>query len=285
MNNAQTKLYHYLVEQSPRITDDWLNAREINGQSVFSRDAGVEMDRQLREENRRLVTSITKAFIEDEDSLHKEWEAWIELVSDRRLAQDMPLHEAVQQFRVVREVYYNYIKEFSKTHDEVTVEDILHWNDLVNSTFDWVITQFLKRYNDKTEKEQQRKQTLINELSSPVIPITEDAAILPLMGDLDTERTAYIHKNTLEHCNEYEYDTIYIDLSGVHNIDTLVAHRIFQLIDSLKLLGVTTILCGLKPRIAQVAVNLGLDFTNIQMKSKLSHALQERMGDLNTSHN
>lgn len=45
-------------------------------------------------------------------------------------------------------------------------------------------------------------------------------------------------------------------------IDKMAAHQIFQLIDALGLIGVKTILSGLRPEIAQTAVQLGLSFDN-----------------------
>lgn len=42
----------------------------------------------------------------------------------------------------------------------------------------------------------------------------------------------------------------------------MVAHQIFQLIDALNLLGVKSTLSGIRPKIAQTAIQLGLSFTN-----------------------
>lgn len=56
-------------------------------------------------------------------------------------------------------------------------------------------------------------------------------------------------------------------------VDTMVAHQIFQLIDTLGLLRVKSTLSGIRPEIAQTAIQLGLSFKNIRIKSNLAQAL------------
>ena len=67
---------------------------------------------------------------------------------------------------------------------------------------------------------------------------------------------------------------LYIDLSVLNIIDTMVAMQIFQLIDALKIVGVKTTLSGVRPEIALTAVHLGLDFKDIQITGNLSQALK-----------
>jgi rsbT co-antagonist protein RsbR len=64
-----------------------------------------------------------------------------------------------------------------------------------------------------------------------------------------------------------------IDLSGVPIIDTMVADRIFKVIDSLTLLGIKPILTGIRPEIAQTMVQLGIDFSSVRTYSSLQNAL------------
>ncbi|MFP3340442.1 STAS domain-containing protein, partial [Micrococcus sp. SIMBA_131] len=68
-------------------------------------------------------------------------------------------------------------------------------------------------------------------------------------------------------------DHLFIDLSGVYLVDTRVAQQIFQLITGLKLIGVTATLSGIRPEIAQTAVQLGIDFGEILITSNLAQAI------------
>ena len=57
-------------------------------------------------------------------------------------------------------------------------------------------------------------------------------------------------------------------------IDTMVAHQIFQLIEGLKIIGVRTAIAGISPEIAQTAIQLGVNFGEIDVYNKLDQALR-----------
>ena len=58
-------------------------------------------------------------------------------------------------------------------------------------------------------------------------------------------------------------------------IDTMVAHELFQLINALDLIGVKSILSGIRPELATTAMQLGLSFDHIRIKSNLAQALED----------
>jgi len=49
----------------------------------------------------------------------------------------------------------------------------------------------------------------------------------------------------------------------------MVAQQIFRLIETLRLIGVKCILSGIRPEVAQTAIQLGIDFNDITIHSKL----------------
>jgi rsbT co-antagonist protein RsbR len=54
----------------------------------------------------------------------------------------------------------------------------------------------------------------------------------------------------------------------------MVADGIFKVIDSLKLLGVETVLTGIRPEVAQTTVSIAIDFNNLTIKSSLQKATE-----------
>ncbi|WP_368072797.1 STAS domain-containing protein [Bacillus sp. FJAT-27225] len=65
-----------------------------------------------------------------------------------------------------------------------------------------------------------------------------------------------------------------IDLSGVPIIDTMVANHIFKVVNALKLIGIESILTGIRPEIAQTMVNIGIEITGISTFGSLHHAVR-----------
>ncbi len=106
-----------------------------------------------------------------------------------------------------------------------------------------------------------------------MIKLNDQTALLPLVGNIEPTRAEYILESALEQCVEKGVSQLFIDLSGVVLIDTMVAHQLFNLMDALQLIGVKPILSGLRPEIAQTAVQLGLKFDNLTITSTLSQAL------------
>ncbi|STY45311.1 Stressosome protein rsbRB [Listeria grayi] len=121
---------------------------------------------------------------------------------------------------------------------------------------------------------------MINELSSPVIALTEYTSILPLMGYLDTERGTNFADNVLDQCVEKQISCLMIDLSAVTLVNTNLAQKLFTLLDMLHLVGIDTVLSGVRPEIAQTAVQLGIDFDGITIKATLAHAIHDRYAEL-----
>lgn len=75
-------------------------------------------------------------------------------------------------------------------------------------------------------------------------------------------------------CREQKSEKLFIDLSGIAIIDTVVAHQIFQVISGLKIIGIETALSGISPEIAQTAVQLGVNFKNIKVYNTLAQAMK-----------
>jgi len=112
------------------------------------------------------------------------------------------------------------------------------------------------------------------ELSIPVIQITDDMGVLPLVGDIDTRRSQELMERALESVSTLGLSHIFIDLSGVPIIDTMVAHHLFRVVEALKLVGVKTILSGIRPEIAQTMVQLGIEIQHLTTFSSLHKAIK-----------
>ena len=53
----------------------------------------------------------------------------------------------------------------------------------------------------------------------------------------------------------------------------MMAQEIFNLVKALRLIGVETILSGIRPEISQTAIRLGLSFEQVKTTSSLAQAL------------
>lgn len=113
----------------------------------------------------------------------------------------------------------------------------------------------------------------IERLSAPLVVLSQGIAILPIIGNINEKRANYIINSTLTQSTSQYITNILIDLSGLHNIDTFVTHFIFKLVSTLKLLGITPIIIGIKPNHAQVLAETNQLTSDVLVKSKIEDAL------------
>ncbi|MBM7691450.1 anti-anti-sigma regulatory factor [Peribacillus deserti] len=112
------------------------------------------------------------------------------------------------------------------------------------------------------------------ELSVPVIPLTKGVGVLPLIRKIDIDRAQLLMEQSLKHAVQLKLTYLIFDLSGVPLVDTMAAQQIFHVIQSLQLIGVKTILTGIRPEIARTMVSLGTNKEEILVKASLEQALK-----------
>jgi len=129
------------------------------------------------------------------------------------------------------------------------------------------------------EAEEQRKviekqrQTLLD-LSAPIIPITDDIIIMPLIGNIDGERGQIIMRSLLAGISQFSAKTVILDLTGVSIIDTEVAGYLHRSTQAVKLKGAKAIITGITEEIAETIVDLGIDWTQVETWRDLQSGLQ-----------
>jgi len=118
------------------------------------------------------------------------------------------------------------------------------------------------------------------ELSLPVMKLWEDIMSVPIIGILDSRRAKIITENLLSKIVEFGYKYAIIDISGVPIIDSKVANHLLKTVRGVKLLGADTILTGIRPDVAQVLVELGVDLSEVITKSVFAGGLEHAFKDL-----
>ncbi|WP_433750374.1 STAS domain-containing protein [Falsibacillus pallidus] len=267
------ELYQYLTEHLTEITDEWLMMRDDKNGSVYSKDASTETVELLRKQNELTNMTVTSVLLEDKEKFNEQLEQWAVTVAHSRAESQTPIYEVLWALSKVREVYWRFVGKFSNENN-ITVSAMGVWSSKINTAFDKLNIEFAEKYYNLVTRRLVAQQNLITELSSPVIPISQSKGILPLIGDIDTLRAKMILETIPGKCMEAQVEHLFIDLSGVSIIDTMVAHEIFQLIQVLGLLGVQSTLTGIRPEIAQTSVQLGLNFSKIPTYSTLRLALE-----------
>ena len=201
-------------------------------------------------------------------------EKWAKETSEYVYKLGVPLDEALKDTTFYRTFIDEVIEKMVITHD-MSAKSLLATSKIIDPLLDHAVYCFsLTFVNFYTVNLDNAKKAFL-ELSVPIVSISNDIAILPLIGNIDTERALLLTENTTKEVARLKISYLILDLSGVAIVDTMVAQHIFNLSSTLKLLGVKTIITGVRPEVAQTAVSLGLDFSDQMTKGTLQQALVE----------
>ncbi|KMY55639.1 RsbT co-antagonist protein RsbRB [Bacillus sp. FJAT-27231] len=267
------KMYTFLIEKAKRLTEEWYNSLDKSDPSGVYASNDPEVVEELKEQNFRFHGYLCNLLIEEEEDFYKKFDDWIFEVSRSKDHLNTPIHFIIREFMRVRLQYMEFINEFARENSDISHERVDEWKDKFVKAFDKVVLKFTEETYTYQTKMLEAQREMINELSSPVIMLKGGVALLPLVGDIDTQRAKFLLENTLKQCAKLQVNHLLIDISGVVMIDTMVAYQLFQLIEALNLIGVKSTLSGIRPEIAQTAVQLGLNFDSVHTVSTLSRAL------------
>jgi len=163
-------------------------------------------------------------------------------------------------------------------HDMVAkIEDWLH--AMRNSTVGSYGETLRAAEKELADREQAlaMQHQLIQELSTPIVPLHDGVLVLPLVGAVDTRRATQIVEAVLEQIVTHQADVCIVDITGVAVVDTSVANHILHLTQAVRLLGATIVLVGISPEIAQTLVQLGVDLGNISIRANLQAGIADAL--------
>ncbi|MGB2994221.1 MAG: STAS domain-containing protein [Paenisporosarcina sp.] len=186
----------------------------------------------------------------------------------------LPLDEALKDASFYRKHIWQAIKVEAEVQNmsAATVFEII---TIFDPLLDKAIYSFSLTYVESHQKSLENAQIAFIEISVPVVPLFQGVAVLPLIGNIDTERANIIMEKTLTSAIKLELEKLIIDLSGIHIVDRAVAEQIFKIVDALSLIGVRTVITGIRPEVAQIVVSQGMDFSSVTIKATLSQAMNE----------
>lgn len=117
------------------------------------------------------------------------------------------------------------------------------------------------------------QKQLIQELSTPVIPVMDQIIIMPLVGSIDSLRARDITRSLLAGISQHKAKIVILDVTGVPIVDSGVANHLNKTIQAAKLKGADTIITGISNTVAETIVDLGLDWSNVTTLSNLQGGL------------
>lgn len=109
----------------------------------------------------------------------------------------------------------------------------------------------------------QSQKAMLVELLAPMIPISADVLVMPLIGTLDEERLEHVLVTLLQGIPVARARIVILDLTGARNVDAGIAEALLGAARAARLLGVEVVLTGIGAAAAATLVGLGVNLQGI----------------------
>ncbi len=124
-----------------------------------------------------------------------------------------------------------------------------------------------------------RAQALaIEELSTPLIPISDEILVMPLIGMMDSVRATQVMHSLLTGLAASRGKYAILDITGIPVIDTAVANALLRAAHAARLLGTEVILTGIRPEVAQTLVHIEANLSHITTRGTLQSGIAYALG-------
>ena len=114
---------------------------------------------------------------------------------------------------------------------------------------------------------------LLAELSTPLIPLTREIVLMPIIGAVDAKRARRMIDALLRGLEQTRSPVAIIDITGVAVVDEHVANTLLQSAQSARLLGTDVILTGIRAGVARSLVRLGVDLSSVNTRKTLHEGI------------
>ncbi|MDC3954380.1 PAS domain-containing protein [Polyangium jinanense] len=122
------------------------------------------------------------------------------------------------------------------------------------------------------------QRALLEELSTPLIPIREDIMVLPLIGAIDARRADQMLETVLHAAVAKQTRVVIIDITGVRQVDTHVANTLMRTAQALGLVGAQVVLTGIRSDVARTLVELDVPLTSLVVRGTLASGIAYATG-------
>lgn len=256
-------------------------------QEEVSKDASFEeineyaaLIESVKEFRADFIGLLAKSFEHfwDPKTAYDEISVWGEKTGNYFLEHNMALDDALAETSLYRKHIGKIIKT-EAVRNQIKLEDLFEIMEYFHTLLDHAAYSYSFTYISSYQKSLKDARSEFMKLSAPVVPVNDQIAILPLIGEIDIDRAQYLLEKTLTEASRLKISTLILDLSGVVKVDAVVAEQIIRVTQSLKLVGVQSMLTGIRPEIAQTMIGLGVDISQLSLGGSLKQTFKKLVSD------
>jgi anti-anti-sigma regulatory factor len=131
----------------------------------------------------------------------------------------------------------------------------------------------------RTQNEEQRRLLeLIATLEIPAVVLADNVLLAPIVGHLDSRRAKMLTARLLDEVHQRRARLVILDITGVQEVDTMVAKALLDTAQALRLLGCQVMLSGVSASTAMTLVHQGVLLEGVRTVRSPQEALSLESG-------
>jgi rsbT co-antagonist protein RsbR len=116
------------------------------------------------------------------------------------------------------------------------------------------------------------------ELSTPLIPISDEILVMPLIGTIDDKRAQRVMERLLHGVASYRARAVILDVTGLSAVTTETACALLRCAQAVSLLGARALMTGMRPEMAQALATMDVELGGIVTLSTLKAGIAYALG-------
>ncbi|MBO8165483.1 MAG: STAS domain-containing protein [Brevibacillus sp.] len=188
---------------------------------------------------------------------------------------DMDIILILEWFQTLRKIYWDFLYNYYQ-HLEIGKNEFFELERRVNYNLDSYLKHFSASFSEYKNELLRSQRSVIDDLTVPVIPLSDTMAILPIIGTVDTHRAKKIQEKIFDQIYQLKLKHIILDLSGVAYMDTAIVGHLFKIVNGISIQGCKATITGIRPEITNTMVELGIALhEKVETRGTLQQAIEE----------
>jgi rsbT co-antagonist protein RsbR len=213
------------------------------------------------------------SFIKKNEEIPESIVKWSKSNAMAQVSSGEKISVIVDRYEPTRIVLAELFTQISSEY-ELSMEDNAFMLARINSILDISLKETVYSFESLSEGLLEKAKRQRAEWSAPIVPIKEGIAVLPFVGEYDIYRATYILEKIVPKMSDLQIEYLIADFSGIFSIDHEIAHFLNQIRKTLNLLGIEVVVSGLRPELAQVVVQSGIDMSSVKTYAQVQQALE-----------
>lgn len=181
--------------------------------------------------------------------------------------------------QAIRRTMWHFLRIFDNQMDTdgaFDASDFYTMEKKVNDLIDQFLHGFFISYSRYKDHLIETQQKLVDNLSAPIIPVTDTISVLPLIGSIDVNRARILEEKILMEIGRKRIAMLFIDLSGIADVASDTMQHLIDILDGVEMMGCHPVITGLQPKIVQTMIRNGV---GLNLKTDTKANLQQALKD------